>query len=1024
MIGEMNMLNVNGIKKRYLSLAITILVVVLFASAGTYALFKWTSTNNPELTFGANLGIIYNKETDLLSGTLNPGDSKEDGLSTNIELWTTNDNTQVYGTLFLNVTNITEPLNTNGMLKWEVWTGATKINEGTFNGFTSGDILEVFKDEILNTSQTFYTIYIWLDDSMINTTSISGGTITAEIGASAGQLPASDTTITIVNNSASQDNYVQQYRINLTATSSAYDIKGYAITNSPQTPTEYIQIENPTTTYNFQHDVTENQKYYVWFRTQDNKIGYEMINVTCVDKEIPILAINGNLATQYVNSSSNITIPLKVTETISGINTSSFIASDLTLQAGGSNITATTKNLNYLATNNGVYTYNLELSGLSGNGVLTINAAAGSIVDLTGNGNAMTTLNPNVVVDNIAPTINNIDATQIADSINITVTASDNLSGVKTYYYSIDGTTYYGSNNPNYTFSNVSTGSYTAHVYAKDGAGNTSSITNASVAFDNIPPRLTSLNVTNAEGTYTAGSIINIVATFDEALYSSEGEALNSNTVPPLSIKFGDGTVRNATFASANDNTITYQVTITTSDLGILTLSSYSGTVYDLAGNSLVITTPTLGGSSISASTKAKINTTYYTTLANAISQSSTTKTIQMINNTAECVTVPSNNNITLDLNGKNITCNTANTSAITNNGILTITDTSTGGSVTSTYYAINNTGSLTLTSGTIRSTGNTAVYNNSTATNASGTSLYINGASVISTNGVGINNAQTGIVTIAEGSVKGTTSGIYNTTAGTINIGLSSQTISTNSPGIYSTGGSAYGVYMASGGTLNINNGAIYTSNTSVATAYYKGTATITARSGYHITSTTEGSNKKSNLVSGVTQIQWRSGSDYCDSYECCGTTTSTETSSCRYSSPGSGWTRQSGSCDSQTNVSGTCSCRGGYTGSKSCSSSWVTSSSSCMNWCDSMGASDTSSECSYSKSYAYYYTKTTTTDYCDTGQSSCSSGETSSCESWEVSWGSWGTTDKSGYSNCQKRTCNLDAEGKVTTCGSAGYC
>ena len=105
-----------------------------------------------------------------------------------------------------------------------------------------------------------------------------------------------------------------------------------------------------------------------------------------------------------------------------------------------------------------------------------------------------------------------------------------------------------------------------------------------------------------------------------------------------------------------------------------------------------------------------------------------------MVNNTAECVVIPSTNTITLDLNGKTITCNTANTSAITNNGTLTVNDTSTGGTITSTYYGIENKGSATLTNGTIKSTSNTSIYNNSTQTNASGTSLYINGASIVST--------------------------------------------------------------------------------------------------------------------------------------------------------------------------------------------------------------------------------------------------------------------------------------------------
>ena len=632
-----------------------------------------------------------------------------------------------------------------------------------------------------------------------------------------------------------------------------------------------------------------------------------------------------------------------------------------------------------------------------------------------------------IMIDKTTPTVDNISANKTSDMITVSATASDNLSGVVSYWYSIDGTNYYRSNDSSYNFGNVSDGSYTAYVYVKDAAGNTSNISQVDVIFDNTPPQLASLNVTSSAGTYTSGNTINIEATYSENILNGSGNTFTSTDAPVLSLKFGSGESRNATFVSHSGNKIVYQITVNSSDLGTLQINSYSGTVYDTANNQLNITTPSLGGNTVSASTKAKIDSTYYATLANAIASSGTTKTIQMVNNTAECVVIPSTNTITLDLNGKTITCNTANTSAITNNGTLTVNDTSTGGTITSTYYGIENKGSATLTNGTIKSTSNTSIYNNSTQTNASGTSLYINGASIVSTSGVGINNVSTGTVTIASGSVKGKESGIYNTTSGTINIGLSTDTLSTETPGVYSTGGSAYGVYMNNGGTLNINNGSIYTANTSVTSAYYKGSCTLTARSGYHITSATatvDGTNyKKSYLVSGVTQIQWRSGTRYCESYECCGTTTSTETSSCVYSSPGSGWTRQSGSCASKvTGYSGTCVCKNCGTGSHPSASC---TSNNCYDTCDQVGCTSVvSGSCTTNKSYAYYYTKETTSPYCNSGQSSCSSGETSSCEYYETSWGSWSTTDKSGYTYCQKRTCNLDTEGVVTSCGSAGSC
>ena len=639
-----------------------------------------------------------------------------------------------------------------------------------------------------------------------------------------------------------------------------------------------------------------------------------------------------------------------------------------------------------------------------------------------------------IMIDKTTPTVDSISADKTSDMITVSATASDNLSGVVSYWYSIDGTNYYRSNDSSYTFGNVSDGNYTAYVYVKDAAGNTSSISQVDVIFDNTPPQLASLNVTSSAGTYTSGNTINIEATYSENILNGSGNTFTSTDAPVLSLKFGSGESRNATFVSHSGNKIVYQITVNSSDLGTLQINSYSGTVYDTANNQLNITTPSLGGNTVSASTKAKIDSTYYATLANAIASSGTTKTIQMVNNTAECVVIPSTNTITLDLNGKTITCNTANTSAITNNGTLTVNDTSTGGTITSTYYGIENKGSATLTSGTIKSTSNTAIYNNSTQTNASGTSLYINGASIVSTSGVGINNVSTGTVTIASGSVKGSTSGIYNTTSGTINIGLSTDTLSTETPGVYSTGGSAYGVYMNSGGTLNINNGSIYTANTSVTSAYYKGSCTLTARSDYHITSATatvDGTNyKKSYLVSGVTQIQYQYRNyDSCISRECqggyvsnssCGYA-SCENSNCscaewNYTTTCGSW--QQGTCEkSGVNLDTTSQCNRQGTSCTAYTSCSAGGQAGSGYYC-----------CDYTRSCSKKRTSCKTYNSCtdsscgyDTCYDSCATME---CVGGYTSWTSWSPSTLSGYSYCQKRTCNLDAEGVVTSCGSAGSC
>ena len=590
-----------------------------------------------------------------------------------------------------------------------------------------------------------------------------------------------------------------------------------------------------------------------------------------------------------------------------------------------------------------------------------------------------------IMIDKTTPTVDSISANKTSDMITVSATASDNLSGVVSYWYSIDGTNYYRSNDSSYTFGNVSDGNYTAYVYVKDAAGNTSSISQVDVIFDNTPPQLASLNVTSSAGTYTSGNTINIEATYSENILNGSGNTFTSTDVPVLSLKFGSGESRNATFVSHSGNKIVYQITVNSSDLGTLQINSYSGTVYDTANNQLNITTPSLGGNTVSASTKAKIDSTYYATLANAIASSGTIKIIQMVNNTAECVVIPSTNTITLDLNGKTITCNIANTSAITNNGTLTVNDTSTGGAI-------------------------------------------------ISTSGSGINNVSTGTVTIASGSVKGKESGIYNTTSGAINIGLNTDTLSTEIPGVYSTGGSAYGVYMNNGGTLNINNGSLYTANTSVTRAYYKGSCTLTARSGYHITSSTatvNGTNyMKSYLVSGVTQIQYQYRNyDSCISRECqggyvsnssCGYA-SCENSNCscaewNYTTTCGSW--QQGTCEkSGVNLDTTSQCNRQGTSCTAYTSCSAGGQAGSGYYC-----------CDYTRSCSKKRTSCKTYNSCtdsscgyDTCYDSCATME---CVGGYTSWTSWSPSTLSGYSYCQKRTCNLDAEGVVTSCGSAGSC
>ena len=88
----------------------------------------------------------------------------------------------------------------------------------------------------------------------------------------------------------------------------------------------------------------------------------------------------------------------------------------------------------------------------------------------------------NIMVDNEVPVANKITPVPDDDTMTVTIDATDNFSGVKTYYFSKDnGNTYIESENPNYTFINLEEKDYLVMGYVKDAAGNTSDTVTATV---------------------------------------------------------------------------------------------------------------------------------------------------------------------------------------------------------------------------------------------------------------------------------------------------------------------------------------------------------------------------------------------------------------------------------------------------------------------------------------------------------------------------------------------------------------
>ena len=171
-----------------------------------------------------------------------------------------------------------------------------------------------------------------------------------------------------------------------------------------------------------------NNTYYGFVKTGviDKNVTSTCSKTFKVDTTKPVVAINGNASVSYANSAATITIPLKVTDLTSGIDTNTFTDSDITVKVGTTTVTPT-KSLKYNSVSNGVYSYTLTLSGVTGNGALNLSVGAGMVVDKAGNKNNTASISTNVIIDNTAPTleITGTNGTTYKKESNATITLKD-----------------------------------------------------------------------------------------------------------------------------------------------------------------------------------------------------------------------------------------------------------------------------------------------------------------------------------------------------------------------------------------------------------------------------------------------------------------------------------------------------------------------------------------------------------------------------------------------------------------------
>ena len=357
-----------------------------------------------------------------------------------------------------------------------------------FNDTIPAGVTRYYIAYIYQWNSTGYTIFFgYVDDS-----GTSGNTyaIVAEAkAASSTSLSSSKTYTPYID----KTNSIQKWVTNKSGSTTGYT----AITmsrNPAIAQASYLYTPLRDNSSKYDSLINEAFSYHARYQYTATATSYGHIELRyTLDTTKPTVAKNGTASPSVANSSTNVSIPLKFSDagtvyTASGVNTSTIAASDITVKVGGTTVSPT-KTLTQEASADSNPCYTLDLNGITGNGALTLEFAAGVFADKAGNTNAATTITPGITIDNTAPTVT-LGSSSITYGSSTTVKVTDSVSSSLTYAISTGNTaptSGWASTTSGTAVtigSNLSVGTY--YVFGRDQAGNTSykqlNVTNATMS--------------------------------------------------------------------------------------------------------------------------------------------------------------------------------------------------------------------------------------------------------------------------------------------------------------------------------------------------------------------------------------------------------------------------------------------------------------------------------------------------------------------------------------------------------------
>ncbi len=524
-------------KKKNIIVIIAIFLIGLIITTASYAFWSWNSNanKNVHINGAGNLKnyVVYNEGESQFAGELDVSNSYlTGGIHSTISIYKTTD-VSLLATIHMDINSIGNTMKQSSALKWVVTEGTASdvgdvLAQGNFIGTNAGDTLTLVPDISVNVTETFYTIWIWIDSNASPSSDLAGETLDTNVWTEIEQVDGADNQYEITRATA------RYQMISATVVDSEAKVTKYAITSSDTEPasnsSDWVTITPATDqakVYTLNTTVNATGTYYIWFKDENDRVSAsKSVQVTTIDNTAPECTW-GTFNPSQIQNGETSQISLTCTDSESDISIHNVQVTDIGVEAGrsvGDKVTIT--NIIKDKITDG-YQYTITVTGTENDGTARLRLTA----DIIKNG------------VNIGNTITYSGNISVANTYTVTYVSGNNNCPLDSTIYAIKSAGY----GVEYSVANPSCNGYTFTGWTADSGLDTTNAMYGSSSAD------TSWSNASTPVKGTTSTYFNNLA-----LTSTKAVTLNANYVDDigptgtLSLTTGNNSIT-ATISSATD---------------------------------------------------------------------------------------------------------------------------------------------------------------------------------------------------------------------------------------------------------------------------------------------------------------------------------------------------------------------------------------------------------------------------------------------------------------------------------------